>query len=152
MIISAFVSSFCIGLFFFLVGIIFEPNNHWSLLAFVVAFLMSFFSTLIFGIPVVKMLNNYNKLNWTTLLLSGFLLGFIITFLLFLFFTPSCNNCSSIENGKVLMLNGSYTVVAWIEQIKDSMIQGVIGMCSSAIFYKTFLIRQNKHITGSEKI
>jgi hypothetical protein len=135
MIISALISSFCIGLFLFIFDVIFSYSSNWHLFTMIAGFLVSFIIISLFGIPTVIMLKKFNNLNWITLLTSGFALGFIVAFMLFLFSHPSCNNCSSMDIAPKNI---------WTEHIIASAIQGLIGMIASAIFYKVLLIRKKQ--------
>jgi hypothetical protein len=141
MIIPALISSLCIGLFVFIIDIIFSYPGSWTFLTLIIAFFVSLIIISLFGIPSVIILKSFNKLNWKTILASGFTLGFVVSFILLSLSAPSCDNCGSIENGQVLMQSGVATPAGWSEFIKTSAIQGIIGMIASSIFYKILLMR-----------
>jgi predicted PurR-regulated permease PerM len=146
MIIAALISSLCIGLSIFCIDIIFSYPGSWTFLTFIAGFLISLIIISLFGIPSVILLKRFNKLNWKTILASGFTLGFIVSFMLFLASHSSCDNCSSSVNGQVMMENGKSTMAGWISHIEGSAIQGIIGMIASSIFYKALLMRTKKEI------
>jgi hypothetical protein len=150
MIISALISSSCIGLFFLLFTTVLGSSLNWAIVSMMVAFVFSLVTMLFLGIPIVITLKRYNKLNWKTILASGFFVGFIINLVITLMSLPSGTNYSSEENGQTLISYGVITILGWISYLKASLIQGFLGMIASAIFYKILIIREKKAYTEKD--
>lgn len=127
MIIATLISSLSISFLIFLISLI-GDNIHWAFFTMLVAFLISLLLIVLFGIPLLLILKNYNKLNWQNILTGGFSIGFFIPMSSW-FINPGLN----IQSLQHLIISSG---------------TGMIGLFASALFYKVYNLRQNSSLNN----
>lgn len=126
MIKATFISSLSISILVFLISFI-GDNIQWAFFSMLVAFVISLVLIILLGIPLLLTLKNYNKLNWQSILIGGFLIGFIIPMSSW-FINPELN-------------------IKSLQHIVISLGVGLIGLFASAVFYKVYKNnKQEKHM------
>lgn len=140
LIIAAFISSVFTSFFVLFLGVVIDesaPKSLWDIVTLIISFLISLLINIFLGIPLVIALKKFNKLNWLSITSIGFAIGFLLNLGKGLFFYYSAK--SYYGSG-----NDITTMIGWFYVFITSLLMGVIGLTSSAIFYKIFLLLQSK--------
>jgi hypothetical protein len=123
------------ALFFLALGIILEPNNHWAVPAMVVAFIFSLAHILLVGIPITLLLRKYQRLNWVSMIFSGFIVGCISCSILILLTSYESSGTSYKAGSEWLVINGSLTVEGWKNHAMSVLRSGALGSVVSGVYY-----------------